>query len=216
MQTICILLQTNNLVNTTSLNLDGLPDTQPTKYKDWWQLTDTHQFNGPLSRTTRVSQYQKVKTDLDFTEAINSSLLKVRRTKPRKWRTDCCSGVEIPAADEVLMLCLGRGENTDERPPYKRRASLVPPNRAALINYTPPHSANILKTYNVLYNDLQSTASVQHARVYSTDKRTEIVWNIIPFLTSPNGVHISNITLTVLHTGFTDSDSKNTMVLFNN
>jgi len=31
--------------------------------------THTHTFNGPLSRTTRVSRYQKGKTNLDFTEA---------------------------------------------------------------------------------------------------------------------------------------------------
>jgi len=31
-----------------------------------------HTFNGPLSRTTRVSQYQKGKTNLDFTEARDS------------------------------------------------------------------------------------------------------------------------------------------------
>ena len=29
-------------------------------------------FNGPLSRTTQVSRYQKGKTDLDFTEARDS------------------------------------------------------------------------------------------------------------------------------------------------
>jgi len=29
-------------------------------------------FNGPLSRTTRVSRYQKGKTNLDFTEAGDS------------------------------------------------------------------------------------------------------------------------------------------------
>ena len=34
--------------------------------------THTHQFNGPLSGTTRVSQYQKGKTNLDFTEARDS------------------------------------------------------------------------------------------------------------------------------------------------
>ena len=32
-------------------------------------VTHTHPFNGPLSRTTRVSRYQKGKTNLDFTEA---------------------------------------------------------------------------------------------------------------------------------------------------
>jgi len=34
----------------------------------------THTFNGPLSATTQVSQYQKGKTNLDFTEARDSEL----------------------------------------------------------------------------------------------------------------------------------------------
>jgi len=34
--------------------------------------THTHPFNGPLSKTTRVSWYQKGKTNLDFTEATDS------------------------------------------------------------------------------------------------------------------------------------------------
>ena len=34
--------------------------------------THTHQFNGRLSRTTRVSRYQKGRTNLDFTEARDS------------------------------------------------------------------------------------------------------------------------------------------------
>ena len=37
-------------------------------------LSHTHTFNGPLSRTTRVSRYQKSKTNLDFTEARDSEL----------------------------------------------------------------------------------------------------------------------------------------------
>ena len=36
------------------------------------QHTLTHPFNGPLSRTTWVSRYQKGKTNLDFTEARDS------------------------------------------------------------------------------------------------------------------------------------------------
>jgi len=32
----------------------------------------THTFNGPFSGTTRVSQYQKGETNLDFTEARDS------------------------------------------------------------------------------------------------------------------------------------------------
>jgi len=34
--------------------------------------THTHTFNGPLSGTIRVSQYQNGKTNLDFTEARDS------------------------------------------------------------------------------------------------------------------------------------------------
>ena len=34
--------------------------------------THTHTFNGPFSGTTWVSQYQKSKTNLDFTEARDS------------------------------------------------------------------------------------------------------------------------------------------------
>jgi len=34
--------------------------------------TLTHPLNGPLSGTTQVSQYQKGKTNLDFTEARDS------------------------------------------------------------------------------------------------------------------------------------------------
>jgi len=42
-----------------------------------WHLTvltetHTHPFNGPLSRTTQVSRYQKGKTSLGFTEARDS------------------------------------------------------------------------------------------------------------------------------------------------
>jgi len=34
--------------------------------------THTHPFNGPLSRTARVSRHQKGKTNLDFNEARDS------------------------------------------------------------------------------------------------------------------------------------------------
>jgi len=43
---------------------------------DWFSAADywihTHLFNGPLSRTTRVSRYEKGKSNLDFTEARDS------------------------------------------------------------------------------------------------------------------------------------------------
>ena len=37
-----------------------------------YYTTTPHPFNGPLSGTNRVSQYQKDKTNLDFTEARDS------------------------------------------------------------------------------------------------------------------------------------------------
>ena len=40
----------------------------------WTPGTHTHTFNGPLSGSTRVSRYQKGKTNLDFTRARDSEL----------------------------------------------------------------------------------------------------------------------------------------------
>ena len=42
------------------------------KYGTVHTHTHTHPFNGPFSGTTRVGQYQKGKTNLDFTEAGDS------------------------------------------------------------------------------------------------------------------------------------------------
>jgi len=58
---ICLLL----LFFTLVLNSQGMK-------KLLYANTNTHPFNGPLSRTTRVSRYQKGKTNLDFTEARDS------------------------------------------------------------------------------------------------------------------------------------------------
>ena len=44
----------------------------PTSVKKYLTLSVLHTFNGPLSRTTRVSRYQKCKTNLDFIEARDS------------------------------------------------------------------------------------------------------------------------------------------------
>ena len=41
-------------------------------YYSTYLLTHTHPFNGPFFMTTRVSWYQKGKTNLDFTEARDS------------------------------------------------------------------------------------------------------------------------------------------------
>jgi len=43
-----------------------------TKNVNITQHTHTHPLNSPLSGTTRVSRYQKGKTNLDFTEARDS------------------------------------------------------------------------------------------------------------------------------------------------
>ena len=45
----------------------------PTLYLySYYRHTHTHPFNGPFSGTTQVNQYQKGKTNLDFTEARDS------------------------------------------------------------------------------------------------------------------------------------------------
>ena len=58
---------------TSVLNIDGLPHIGA-NWVSWphWKHTHTHPFNGPLSGTTRVSRYQKGKTNLDSTEARDS------------------------------------------------------------------------------------------------------------------------------------------------
>jgi len=54
---------------------------RPLQNQDWFYLfgtgsrgflTHTHPFNGPFSGTTRVSRYQKGKTNLDLTKARDS------------------------------------------------------------------------------------------------------------------------------------------------
>jgi len=47
-------------------------------------ITHTHSFNGPLSRTTRVSRYQKGKTSLDFT-ATQQPASKHWRQASQRW-----------------------------------------------------------------------------------------------------------------------------------
>jgi len=54
---------------------DALPDAQPCQNIEGTFIlyyTHTHSFNSPLSGTTRVSQYQKGKINLYFTEARDS------------------------------------------------------------------------------------------------------------------------------------------------
>jgi len=75
-----ISLQTDNHASTPPLSVlwAGCPSCRPTnsinalKAMESNTHTHTHLFNNPLSWTTRVSRYQKGKTNLDFTEARGS------------------------------------------------------------------------------------------------------------------------------------------------
>ena len=49
--------------------------TQPPTLSRTGKYTHTHPFNGPFSRTTRVSRYLTGKTNMDFTEARDSEWL---------------------------------------------------------------------------------------------------------------------------------------------
>jgi len=65
----CVCLQTSKHIH-TSLKL-SLINSTCTRTRTHTH-THTHMFNGPLSGTTRVSRYQKGKTNVDFTEARDS------------------------------------------------------------------------------------------------------------------------------------------------
>ena len=75
--------------------------------------THTHPFNGPFSRTTRVSQYQKEKTNLDFTEARDS-----------EWQWHQLGHMQV---------CISlQTDNHASTPPFKiftGRMPFLPPNR---------------------------------------------------------------------------------------
>jgi len=63
------LLQNKIFRGSSSKTFTGrYPSVQPARPT----VTHTHPFNGPLSRTTQVSWYQKGKTNLDFTGARDS------------------------------------------------------------------------------------------------------------------------------------------------
>jgi len=76
---VCTLLQTDNHASSPPLSFlqAGCPSGCPTNSVKALKAikalkathTHTHPFNGPLSGTTRVSRYQKGKTNLDFTGA---------------------------------------------------------------------------------------------------------------------------------------------------
>jgi len=74
--------------------------------------THTQPFNGPLSRTTRVSRYQKGKTNLDFTEA-------------REW-------VAVASAEPYASLHLAPDRQPRQHPTtqfFTGRMPFLPPNQ---------------------------------------------------------------------------------------
>ena len=84
-------------------------------------------FNGPLSRTTRVSRYQKGKTSLDFTEARDS-----------KWQWHHLGHMQV---------CTSlRTDNHASTPPlsfFTDRMPLLPPNQQRQSTEgKPAHSSN--------------------------------------------------------------------------
>ena len=54
------------------LGLQSLRNKGHTNISGFYSIMNEHPFNGPFSGTTRVSQYEKGKTNLDFTEARDS------------------------------------------------------------------------------------------------------------------------------------------------
>ena len=69
----CAGSQNGRFVNLhNSLKLQNLRRKKYKITKNKQTHTHTHAFNGPFSRTTRVSRYQKGKSNLDFTEARDS------------------------------------------------------------------------------------------------------------------------------------------------
>jgi len=56
--------------------------TEGISYRQTYIYTYIYPFNGPFSETTQVSQYQKGKTNLDFTEATAKDIqTNVRETQ---------------------------------------------------------------------------------------------------------------------------------------
>ena len=67
---ICFILQCGPKTLHTKLVAIRLSNFN--QFSKFFQYTHTPSFNGPFSGTTQVSQYQKGKTNLDFTEARDS------------------------------------------------------------------------------------------------------------------------------------------------
>ena len=100
--------------------------------------THTHTFNSPLSGTTRVSQYQKGKTNMDFTEARDSewqwfqlghmqvctSLQTDTTPAPHRsvfYRPDALPAAQPTASKHEEAWQCGRNENSEVKPPQLQK-----------------------------------------------------------------------------------------------
>jgi len=98
--------------------------------------THTHPFNGPLSRTTQVSRYQKGKTNLDFTEAKDSEW---------QWHQ----------LDHMQVCTSLQTDNHTSTPPLKcftGRMPFLSPNQQCQSTEGTEYIKNILNTYVIYYS----------------------------------------------------------------
>ena len=112
---------------------------EPWHFVNWgiyWIHTHTHPFNGPLSRTTQVSQYQKGKTNLDFTEAKDS-----------EWQWHQLGHMQVCTSLQT--------DNHTSTPPLKcftGRMPFLPPNQQCQSTEGTEYIKSILNTYVIYYS----------------------------------------------------------------
>jgi len=112
-------------------------------------VTHTHQFNGPLSVTTRVSRHQKGKTSLGFIEARDS-----------EWQWHQLSHMQVCTSLQT--------DNHASTPPLKcftGRMPFLPPNQQ--------HQSTEDKTSTML-NHLKIISATILCRKYVTNSLTQI------------------------------------------
>ena len=109
-------------------------------------LTYTHTFNGPLSGTTQVNQYQKGKTYLDFTEVRDSEW---------QWhqlgQMQVCTSLQTDNHTSTPLLSLFTG-----------RMPFLPPNQQRQSTKGSLSTANLLILSHILHIMLTAAASTTH------------------------------------------------------
>ena len=131
--------------NTSSrqVNSSQLPVKQwASHYRSERMLTYTHTFNGPLSGTTQVNQYQKGKTYLDFTEVRDSEW---------QWhqlgQMQVCTSLQTDNHTSTPLLSLFTG-----------RMPFLPPNQQRQSTKGSLSTANLLILSHILHIMLTAVA----------------------------------------------------------